>query len=171
MKKFIINFIFLIFSIPMILAQETLQVIDSKITFVIKNAGFNVNGSFSGLKANIETENKKPSKITATIDANTINTNNRSRDKHLRKDDYFDVVKYPFIKMQSVNITPASATQFSATFELTIKNVTKNIQLPFTYKNDIFEGSFTINRLDYGVGESSWILSNDVTVKIYVKTQ
>jgi len=42
--------------------------------------------------------------------------------------------------------------------------------MPFTYtaKGDLgdFNGSFKINRLDYGVGDSSLTLSNEVTISI-----
>jgi len=65
----------------------------STIKFKIKNAGFNVDGSFTGLTAKISFEADKAfgNSIDATINTNTINTGNGTRDKHLKKDEYFGV--------------------------------------------------------------------------------
>jgi polyisoprenoid-binding protein YceI len=49
-----------------------------------------------------------------------------------------------------------------------MKNRTKQIEVPFTYietgSTNSFKGSFKLNRTDFGVGEKSMVLSNDVTV-------
>src|ERR1035438_2563679 len=68
----------------------------STVQFKIRNLGFNVNGSFSGLNGNIlfDPNNLTASQFNVSIDANTINTDNNMRDDHLRNDSYFDVKKY-----------------------------------------------------------------------------
>lgn len=61
---------------------------------------------------------------------------------------------------------------FRGYFKLTIKGKTKDVLVPFTFTEKdgkaIIKGSFTINRLDFGVGESSMILSNNATIIIEV---
>ena len=54
---------------------------DSKISFVIKNMGVNVDGSLKGLKGKMSFDPKKlsSSQFDVTVDVNTINTDNKRR--------------------------------------------------------------------------------------------
>ena len=51
---------------------------------------------------------------------------------------------------------------------MTIKEITKNFVIPFRVLTKqgsfVIKGEFTLNRLDFGLGEDSIILSNDVVV-------
>ncbi len=159
-------------------AQKTLIVVESKIGFVIKNAGFNVNGDFSGFEATIETDKQgNPTFIKASVKTNTINTNNNARDKHLKKDDYFDAEKYPKISMKANKITyigknaKTGEYDYKGNFDITMKGVTKQMEIPFTFSGTIFKSEFVINRRDFGVGGGSLILANNVKMVLYVKTE
>lgn len=139
----------------------------STIQFKIKNFGFNVSGSFTGLKGEMafDPNNLPGSSFDVTIDANTINTDNGMRDNHLREDSYFDVKNYPRIRFVSTKVTPSNKQGTLFIFgKLTIKNQTKDISFPFTAtpteKGYMFKGSFKINRQDFGVGGSSTISDN-----------
>ena len=97
------------------------------------------------------------------------------RDNHLRKPEYFDVKKYPVIRIVSNRIT--NSTKAGTLFimgRLTIKNVTREISFPFTAVSQqdgyLFTGEFKINRLDFGVGESSTVADN-LTVLLRVFTR
>ncbi len=157
-----------------IFAQKELTVVSSKITFKIKNAGIYVNGSFGGLVATIKFDEKdlKKSNISAIVDANSVNTDNKSRDNHLRKDDYFDVAKYPTIKMETAEIVRSQSGNFIGYFDITMKDKTKKrVVIPFSFKNNIFLGKLTFDRKDYGVGGNSMIMGDEVilTLEVTVK--
>jgi polyisoprenoid-binding protein YceI len=176
MKKISAIFLLAIFSSFAFTHITKHTVTKSAITFQIKNLGINVGGSFSGLKADIDFDPVRPdsSTIEASIQANTINTDNESRDHHLKSDAFFDVEKYPEIKMKSVSIKHTSGSNYTGTFNLTIKDKTNQVQVPFTYTENgntaNFKGTFKIKRTDYGVGGKSMVMSNDVTVLIDVST-
>jgi polyisoprenoid-binding protein YceI len=146
--------------------------IRSTITFEIKNLGINTGGSISGLLTEIHftPSNINSSIIEASIDVNTINTDNNSRDEHLRGEDFFDVSHYPKIMLKSVAFKHKSGNNYIGAFTLTIKGKSKQIEIPFTYlekENAVeFKGTFKINRLDFGVGSKSMILSDEVIVNI-----
>jgi len=139
------------------------------VTFVIKNFGINTKGSFNGLKGTIKWDAANPSasQINASVDVNTINTNIDSRDKDLKEEKYFNQPKYP-----TINFTSTAVTATSVTGNLTMKGVTKSVTFPITVtpagSGYTFEGSFTINRRDYGVGGNSMVLSDDVKVTLKV---
>jgi len=136
----------------------------SAVQFKIKNFGFNVSGSFSGLDGVIKFDPANPGSgsFDVSIDANTINTDNETRDNHLREDTYFDIKDYPRIKFVSTKVTASNKQgTYIISGKLTIKKVTQDISFPFTavqVENGYqFKGSFKINRRDFDVGGSSTI--------------
>jgi len=145
----------------------------STIEFVIKNFGINTKGSFSGLDGHIHFDPADPAKANfdVSIDAASINTDNNMRDGHLKKDSYFDVEKYPRIRIISTAVTIDNTGKGGFTGKLTIRETTKDISFPFTAINMgedyIFKGSFTINRKDFGIGGTSTI-GNSCTINLTV---
>lgn len=147
----------------------------SKVHFVIKNFGFKTGGDFTGLKGSIVFDPKAlaGSKFDVTVDASTIDTDNNMRDNHLRKSEYFDVEKYPLIRFVSTRVTESTiAGRFYIFGNFTIKGVTKAIEFGFSAtpltKGYLFKGEFPINRRDFGVGGSSFSMSDNLTVSLSV---
>jgi len=145
----------------------------SSIKFRIKNFGIETGGSFKGLDGFIRHDPNDLSKdsIDLSVDANTIDTDNNMRDNHLRKEEYLDVQHYPRIRFVASNVTVDKNAHFTAVGQLTIKNTTKEVSVPFTAvpkdSGYIFTGEFKLNRKDYKVGGSSPI-SNALTVQFTV---
>jgi polyisoprenoid-binding protein YceI len=170
MKKTILPFLIIIIASFGFAPVNT--VTRSVITFQTKNMGIGVSGAISGLQANVQfnAANLASSTIEASVDANTINTDNSSRDDHLKSDEFFDVAHYPKITIKSVSFKHKSAGNYTGIFNLAIKGKTKQVEIPFTIAQKgnalEFKSSFKLNRLDYGIGESSMVLSDDVTVNI-----
>ena len=171
MKKiFFITTLFysLFFANTAVVAQN-----DTSIDFKIKNIGFNVNGNFSKavVTSNFDKNNLADSYISAVVAINAINTNNKKRDKHLLETDYFDETKYKHLTLVSRKIEKNSNNNYKLTGKLTIKKTTKTVVIPLVINENeslfTMTSNFEINRRDYDVGGSSWILSN--TVKIQVK--
>lgn len=141
------------------------------VKFYIKNAGITVDGSLSGLAASVKFDESDlaNSSIYATVKVATIKTGIDKRDEHLRGNEYFDAAKYPKITLKSTSISK-SGNGYVGNFDVTIKDKTKNIAVPFTFDNKgttgTFKGTLKLDRLDFGVGESSFVLSDDVKVKI-----
>jgi polyisoprenoid-binding protein YceI len=175
MKRFFVVII-LIIAANCALAQVKHTVTKSTIAFQIKNMGINTGGNIGGLQADINFSKDKPeaSSITATADVNTINTDNDKRDTHLKSADFFDVAKYPKITMKSVSIKHKSGNNYLGGFNVTIKDKTNLVNVPFSYTANgttaIFNGSFKIKRSDYGIGSTSLVLGNDVTITINIET-
>lgn len=146
----------------------------SEVKFVIKNFGINTGGSFKGLQGTIvfDAANAAAGSFDISIDVNTVNTDNDSRDNHLRKEEYFDVQSHPRISFKSEKITAGKSGSFQVSGKLTIKGTTKDISFPFkaSAKDDgyLFEGSFQLNRRDFKVGGNSLVLGDNVSVSLSV---
>lgn len=160
----------------LVLAQTAWKVEPtSEIKFTIKNAGIAVDGKFKTFTADIkfDPEHLDKSQIEGSIDVNSIDTGIGSRDKHLRSDDYFDVPKYPKITFKSEQIFKYEGN-YVARGKLTIKNVTKEILIPihFTPKEGNkaqFKSTVLLNRLDYGVGGKSMMMSDELTATLQIE--
>jgi polyisoprenoid-binding protein YceI len=171
MKKLFVAIVsIIIFTSAFASAQTAIN--HATIVFKIKNVGIYTTGTISGLQADvhINPSDLKSSTLTAVVDVNTLNTDNSSRDEHLKSEDFFDPAKYPKITLKSISFKHRSGNNYIGEFNLTIKDKTKQVEIPFTYTDKgtsvEFNGTFKINRLDYGVGESSMILSDEVIISI-----
>lgn len=91
----------------------------------------NVSGSFKNFKIEVKTENEdfSTAKILATIDVDSIDTNNQQRDEHLRNSDFFETDKYPELIFKSTKIEKADEDKFILHGDLTMKGITKTVKL------------------------------------------
>jgi len=149
----------------------------SSVKFEIKNFGFNVAGSFKGLGGTIQFDpaDLNHASFDVTVDANSINTGIDMRDNHLRSEDYFDVKNFPQIHFISTRVANSNkAGTFIVYGNLTIKQTTKEVSIPFTAKPQtdgfLFAGEFKLNRRDFSIGGSGTI-SNELIVKLEVVTK
>jgi polyisoprenoid-binding protein YceI len=149
----------------------------STVKFVISNLGFDATGTFKGLAGTIRFDEKNlaASAMDVTVNTSTIDTNNGTRDKHLRGSDYFAVETYPQIRLVSVKIAKSVTPGYYVLFaRLTIKETTKEISFPFTASPEEggyrFKGVFSIKRRDFGVGGKNTI-SNDLKVNLDILTK
>ncbi len=178
MLKFILPFVLFITSTISISAQRYLPGdAGSKVHFTIKNFGIKTGGELTGLKGEIFffTSDLAACRFNVSVDASTVDTDNHSRDNHLKGAEYFDAEKFPDITITSTKIDKTNKTgdgYYYFTGTLTMHGITKTIVFPFKAEkiNDtwLFTGEFEINRLDYGVGDNSAVLSNTVNVSLSV---
>ncbi|MFM2387810.1 MAG: hypothetical protein RL660_2567 [Bacteroidota bacterium] len=150
----------------------------SKVSFVIKNLGIGVDGSFKGLAgtAKFDPKNLAASSFDVTVDASTINTGNNMRDEHLRKDEYFGVAKFKTIRLKSTKITSLGGDKYNFAGVITIRDKSYNLSFDFTAKaatggGYLLNGEFNINRRKFNVGGSSTTLSDMVKVKLAVQVK
>lgn len=175
MKRSIIHFSLLVFSLSLFAQNYTPVDNGSKVHFTIKNFGIATGGDFSGLAGSIKFDpnDLSTADFNVSADANTIDTDVESRDNHLRKSEYFDVKNYPRISFKSTKVTKTNKSGYFYLFgNITIKGVTKEIKFPFTATPQnggyLFEGSFKLNRRDFKVGGSSISISDDLNVSLSV---
>jgi polyisoprenoid-binding protein YceI len=168
-----------IFALPVLAQDFKIDLNHSSANFSVKHLLVStVRGRFAGgVSGNIhlDAQDITKSSVTAEIKTDTIDTDNTSRDKDLRSDHFFEVDKYPEIKFDSTKIEKRGS-DYVALGNLTIKDVTKQVELPFTLtqadsrgkKKLGIEANLTINRLDYHVNydPSGATVSKEVKIEI-----
>lgn len=143
----------------------------SEITFSVKHMMISkVKGQFKAFNAEIESEDEtfKNAKVNATIQTDSIDTNNADRDAHLRGEDFFNAGNHPTITFES------NALNDGITGNLTINGVTKPINLDVdfggigqdpwgnTKAGFSFEGK--IKRSDFGLNWNAALEAGGVLV-------
>ena len=91
----------------------------------------NVRGVFGKVQGVVHADDKDitRSKVTATIDATSIDTGVAKRDAHLKSPDFLDVAKYPTMTFVSTKIVRDGADKLKITGDLTLHGVTRPIVL------------------------------------------
>lgn len=148
----------------------------SEITFKVRHMMIsNVKGAFNTFTAEVEAEDDtfKNAKVTATIQTDSIDTNNSDRDTHLKSADFFNVEQNPTITFESDSLAD------DVTGHLTINGVTKPVQLEVefgginqdpwgnTKAGFTFEGK--IKRSDFGLNWNAALETGGVLVSDEVK--
>ena len=124
----------------------------------------NVRGQFKKVTGTVEFDPKNlaASKVEARIDANSIDTREEARDKHLKSPDFFDVAKYSELTFKSKKFAAAGPGKYKVTGDLTIHGVTREVVLDLTEVTPETKGmqgetrvggqaSTKVNRKDFGL--------------------
>jgi polyisoprenoid-binding protein YceI len=142
----------------------TLDPAHTRIGFVARHAMVTkVRGAFNEFEGTATLDGANPANSSAqvTISAASIDTRNAQRDEHLRSNDFLAMADYPQITFSSTSARQVDDSTFELTGDLTIKGVTNQITVPFSFEGAAkdpfgnlrvgFEGAVTINRKDYGI--------------------
>ena len=137
----------------------------------------NVKGSFEKFDGSfsIDEKTKQFSAINGTVEVASLTTKEDKRDAHLKSEDFFDVVKYPKMHLKLLKHNGEQAT-----FELTIKDVTRVVTLdveeisgtikdPWGNTRMAFELHGKINRKDFNINFNKMLETGGLLVGDAVK--
>ena len=111
------------------------------------------------------------SSVSITVEAESVNTNDEKRDAHLRNADFFNVKQFPEMIFESTKVTKGEGDAYSIVGDLTLHGTKKEITMAVTKVGEEetrmgqrcgFEGSFTIDRMDFGINGVPKMLGHDV---------
>jgi polyisoprenoid-binding protein YceI len=135
----------------------------SQVGFAVKHLGIaTVRGVFKQFEGSLEIgEDLASTRARGTVQTASIDTNDGSRDEHLRGSDFFDVESYPEITFESTSIEAAGEDEWKVLGNLTIHGVTNEIELnveiggtendPYGNERVGLEANGQISRSDYGM--------------------
>ncbi len=132
------------------------------------------NGTFT-----VDAENPENSKVEATIQTASVDSNHAERDKHLRSDDFLDVDKYPTATFKSTSIEQTGDDTAKITGNFTLHGVTKPVTLDakmIGYGDDPWggyrmglEASTSLKLADFGITKNLGPASETVDIIISVE--
>ena len=153
----------------------------SEVLFKIKHLEIaTITGRFDEITGSADAEADFENAVFSfTANVDSIDTNNKNRDTHLKSADFFEAEKYPKISFYSTKFKRIGDATFEIIGKLTIKEITKPTILHIDYCGTKIDpwGNVKaalklkgiINRRDYGLVWNSTIESGGVLVSEEVK--
>ena len=161
----------------------TVDASKSTLGFTANQSGGDFDGGFEKFTARIvfADADLAGSRFDVQVDTGSVNTLDDDRDTALRGEDLFHVSKFPNARFVTTGFTRKAPGAYEALGKLTIRDVTRDIRLPFTFTTTQenghtvawLKGGVTLNRFDYGVGQGDWKdttwVANEVKVKFSLR--
>lgn len=173
---------------PVPAGKYNLDPAHSIIGFAVRHLEINwVEGRFKDFTGTIDFNDRDVTKSTVEFTAkiDSIDTGVAPRDNHLKTADFFDAKTYPEMTFKSSSIVKKGKDQYVLKGDLTMRGVTKAVELPFTYTGAItdpwgktrfgIEAHTKINRRDFGInyGKAMAIggfdVGNEVTINLQLE--
>jgi polyisoprenoid-binding protein YceI len=147
----------------------------SSLVFVSQQMGVSVDGSFTRFAATLDFDPAKPEAGRATLDIElaSIDAGGPDANDEVKGKNWFDVKQHPVARFVSGSVKPLGNNRFEVRGQMSIKGKTREVAAPFTLKPDgaggLLEGSFTLKRLDYGIGTGAWgdtsVVADEVQIR------
>lgn len=157
----------------------------SSVGFSVRHLAISrVRGQFRSFDATLTVgDTLADSRLEATIDLSSVDTNQPDRDAHLRSTDFFDADQHPTMTFSSAAISSTETGRFDVTGDLVLNGATSRLILDVRFEGtEVFPGdglphagftaTGTINRLDHGVdfnvplGADTFVISDRVDIEL-----
>lgn len=183
LKIQILALLTLVFGLALAATQWTMQPKQSRLIFVGTQAGAAFEGVFEKFTADIkfDPQDLPGSRFDVRIDMTSVNSQDGERDDTIKSADLFNVKRWPTARYVAEKFVAQgagkAAGKFSATGKLTLRDVTRDVPIVFTFENKDgnawLKGSATLKRLDFGVGQGEWkdteSVANEVKIRFELK--
>lgn len=157
---------------------KQVQANESSVTFFYKQMGVPLDGKFSKFAAQLAFDPAKIDKAQARIDIDvaSIDTGSTEANDEVVGKLWFNAKTYPTASFTSSGLKALGSNRYEATGKLSIKGRTLEVKAPVTFQaagnRGAFDGSFTIKRLDFAIGEGEWTdvgtVANEIQIKFHL---
>jgi polyisoprenoid-binding protein YceI len=149
----------------------------SRLAFTATQAGGEFEGQFRRFHADVvfDPADLAGSRFRVEIETGSADTQEPDRDKALAGSDFFAADRWPTATYEASQFAVTGAGQYESRGKLTIRGVTRDVRVAFTFKagaggqTATLAGGTTIRRLDFGIGQGDWQdtkwVGNDVRIR------
>lgn len=146
------------------------------LTATFKQEGVEVDTTFTKFSGRIAYDAAKVEASTAVLEVETtsFDMGDPGYNAEVRKKAWLDSATYPKARFQSTAIKAGAAGSFTATGQLTLKGRVLSIAVPVKVSaaagRTVFDGSFSISRKAFGIGDPVWegVVDDKVTIKFHL---
>lgn len=161
-------------------AVEYSQVQEGKSTidFTYQQMGVKMDGKFKKFNAQLNFDPDKPAagKAVLAVELASVDAGSSEADEEVAGKPWFNTKAFPTARFVSGQVKPLGGNKYEVAGQLSIKGRTQGIVIPATFSTQgssgIFEGSFTIKRGDFSIGEGAWakfdVVANDIQIKFRI---
>jgi len=110
------------------------------------------------------------SKLTIRVDLASVTTGDDQRDATLPTPDWFDATAHPTAIFTASRFKAIGPDRFVANGTLTLRGVTRPVAVAFTLKitgdNAAAQGSASVDRTAFGVGQGEWAATDQIPAEV-----
>ena len=165
-------------AVPAVAHAAGVVVGKSEIAFTMKQMGVNFDGRFKQWKADVVFDPAALDKAKAEVDVDLASVDLASADSEAeaRGPLWFNTAKFPVAHFASTSVRSVGNGRYEIAGKLSLKGITRDCVVPVTFKTDaagnrVAEGSFSLPRLDYRIGEGEWADTSTVANEIRVRVK
>lgn len=162
-------------SAPAVAVEYTqLQAEQSRVAFQYEQMGVRLDGHFRTFSSDIHFDPARPeaAKAVLEVDLASVDTGSPDADTEVVTPGWFNVAAYPKARFEASSIKALDGERYEIAGKLSIKGAERAVSFPATFhakgEQATFQGSLTIKRGDYSIGEGDWssfdIVANDVVI-------
>lgn len=152
----------------------------STVQFHYQQMGVDMDGRFKQFNAQVAFDPANPAAAQAKleVDLSSIDLGSAEADEEVAGKDWFNTKAFAQASFVASQVKMISANQLEISGMLSIKGHQRELVVPATFStegtNALFEGQFSINRSDFGIGEGIWakddVVANPVNIKFRITT-
>ena len=156
-------------------AAQDIDYADSRIGFTFKQMNVPVEGGFKRFRAQVLFDRARPEKSHAEIEVDlaSIDTGSTDGDNESQRRAWLDTASHPTAKFVSSAVRRVGPDRFEARGTMTIKGRAHELTAPFEVRGTgtriVFEGAFTLKRLEFAVGEGQWADTDTVADEVQIR--
>jgi len=148
---------------------------DSRIGFTFKQMNVPVEGGFKRFRAQVHFDPARPeqSRAEVEVDLASIDTGSSDGDTESQRRAWLDTATHPTAKFVSTAVRRVGPDRYEARGTMTVKGRAHELSAPFEVcragDRVVFEGAFTLKRLDFAIGEGQWADTDTVADEVQVR--
>ena len=167
----------LAFLAPGIALADSIVSDKSEIAFTMKQMGVKFDGRFRKWTADVvfRPNALAASKAVIDVDLGSVDLASSESETEAKGPLWFDTAKFPVAHFMSTSIRDLGGNHYEVAGKLVLKGITHDCVVPLDVKmdaagNHVAEGTFSLRRLDYRIGEGEWAdtetVANDILVHV-----
>ena len=178
LKALLLAFIIGITSSSYAMEYSSIDAAKSKITFTSKLMGSKISGGFGKFSGKVlfNTDEPEKSKANLIIEIASCNAGGDELQEEAKGKDWFSAKLFPTASYVSESVKATGPNSLDVRGALTIKGKAVPILIAVKYqpqgKQMIFDASFQVLRLDFGLGAGNWAdtsaVANEVPVNVHL---
>ncbi len=180
MKKLVLTSLTALLLAQPVLATEYTQLDShaSELEFQYQQMGVKLNGQFRRYEAQLKFDPAHPEQASVQfqVDLSSIDTGSPEANGEVAGKDWFNLAQYATARFNSRSVKALGGQRYEVTGPLTLKGQSRDVKAVFSFKESAgkaqFDGTFTLKRLEFGIGSGSWgdtsIVADPVEVRFHL---
>lgn len=157
-------------------ADTPLNAAKSSITAGFAQMNVPVEAPFKRFSGSVSFDPANPAQAKAhlEIDTASFDLGDEDYNSEVRKPDWFDCAKYPKASFDASGLKALGGNKYQASGTLSLKGKTQTLTVPVTLSSaggaNAFDGSLTISRSNFNIGDPQWkdTVADPVSIKFHI---